>query len=56
EHPDTLTAMNDLAIIYRVFGKFSEAEALQVAVLEKRKQTSGSEHPDTLTVQKRVES
>ncbi|KAJ7278926.1 hypothetical protein C8J57DRAFT_1465179 [Mycena rebaudengoi] len=48
EHPDTLNAMGNLAISYRDLGKFSEAEALEVVVLEKRTQILGSEHPDTL--------
>ncbi|KAJ7106940.1 P-loop containing nucleoside triphosphate hydrolase protein, partial [Mycena epipterygia] len=55
-HPDTLTAMNNLARTYCSLGKLKEAEELQVmaeklhvAVVEKRKNVLGEDHPDTLT-------
>ena len=41
--------MANLASIYRNQGKWKEAEALEVLVLEKRKHLLGEEHPDTLT-------
>ena len=37
EHPDTLTSMGNLASTYRNQGKWKEAEALEVVVMEKRK-------------------
>ncbi|KAJ7254279.1 hypothetical protein C8J57DRAFT_1722220 [Mycena rebaudengoi] len=48
EHPDTLLAMGNLASTYRGLGKLTDAEQLEVVVLEKRRQTLGPEHPDTL--------
>ncbi|KAJ6543183.1 hypothetical protein B0H10DRAFT_2181414 [Mycena sp. CBHHK59/15] len=49
EHPNTLTAMANLAATYGMLGKFKDAEQLDVVVLEKQKQILGTEHPDTLT-------
>jgi hypothetical protein len=40
--------MAELAATYRKLGKFSDAKELEVAVLEKRKQLFGTEHPKTL--------
>ena len=48
EHPSTLTSMANLASTYQNQGKWKEAEALQVVVMEKSKQLLGDEHPDTL--------
>jgi eukaryotic-like serine/threonine-protein kinase len=49
EHPDTLTATNNLAMIYRDQGKYPAAEALESRTLEARRRVLGPEHPDTLT-------
>ncbi|KAJ7106955.1 hypothetical protein C8R44DRAFT_322986 [Mycena epipterygia] len=49
-HPDTLTAMHNLADTYFSLGKLEEAEKLQVAVVEKRKTVLGEDHPDTLII------
>ncbi|KAF8179807.1 hypothetical protein K438DRAFT_1842852 [Mycena galopus ATCC 62051] len=49
EHPDTLTAMNNLASTYHSLGQFEDAEKLQLVALEKRRKILGDEHPDTLT-------
>ncbi|KAF8179801.1 hypothetical protein K438DRAFT_1938399 [Mycena galopus ATCC 62051] len=48
DHPDTLTAMNNLADTYHCLGRFEDAEQLQVVVLEKRRKILSEEHPDTL--------
>jgi serine/threonine protein kinase len=50
EHPDTLTAMNNLAHLYWVQerGKLSETEVLLKKVLEIRYRTQGKTHLDTL--------
>ncbi|KAF8179790.1 hypothetical protein K438DRAFT_1211607, partial [Mycena galopus ATCC 62051] len=48
DHPDTLTAMNNLADTYHCLSRFEDAEQLQVVVLEKRRKTLSEEHPDTL--------
>ncbi|KAJ7099089.1 P-loop containing nucleoside triphosphate hydrolase protein [Mycena epipterygia] len=47
-HPNTLTAMGNLAVTYKTLGKLKEAEELEVAVLDKRKNLLGDNHPDTL--------
>ncbi|KAF8634152.1 hypothetical protein AX15_001052 [Amanita polypyramis BW_CC] len=49
DHPDTLTAMNNLAMIYLDQGRYNEAKKLQVYVMEARKAKLGEDHPDTLT-------
>mmetsp|Transcript_3312 Transcript_3312/g.5090 ORF Transcript_3312/g.5090 Transcript_3312/m.5090 type:complete len:102 (-) Transcript_3312:93-398(-) len=49
DHPNTLTSMNDLALLYQDQGKYNAAEPLYVECLEKRKATLGDDHPNTLT-------
>ncbi|KAJ6580477.1 hypothetical protein DFH09DRAFT_294754 [Mycena vulgaris] len=49
EHPDTLSAMNNLANTYDGLGRSQEAKELRVEVLEKRRKILGGEHPDTLS-------
>ncbi|KAJ7878248.1 hypothetical protein B0H13DRAFT_2545696 [Mycena leptocephala] len=48
DHPDTLTAMANLALTYHKLGRYKEAEPLESTVLEKWKQLLGADHPDTL--------
>ena len=48
EHPDTLLSMGNLARIYSDQGRWSEAEQLEVQVMEMRKKLLGTEHPSTL--------
>jgi tetratricopeptide (TPR) repeat protein len=48
EHPDTLTAMANLASTYQNQGRWKEAEELEVKVMEARSRVVGEEHPDTL--------
>ncbi|KAJ4176011.1 hypothetical protein NW767_015588, partial [Fusarium falciforme] len=48
EHPDTLSSMNNLALIFSGKGRWKEAEELLVGVIETRKRVLGEEHPDTL--------
>jgi hypothetical protein len=48
EHPDTLTAMNDLALTLWSQGDLAGARDLQEQVLEASTRTLGPEHPDTL--------
>jgi tetratricopeptide (TPR) repeat protein len=50
EHPDTLMAMNELAVAQQTQGDFSSAGALQEQALLIRCRVLGEEHPDTLTV------
>jgi TIR domain/Tetratricopeptide repeat len=49
EHPDTLTAMNNLAGTLWAQGDLAGARELQERVLEARRRLLGEEHPDTLT-------
>ncbi|KAJ7508298.1 hypothetical protein B0H11DRAFT_1847743 [Mycena galericulata] len=49
DHPDTLTAMANLALTYHQRGRYQEAEPLEDIVLEKRKQVLGPDHSDTLS-------
>ena len=48
EHPDTLRAMNNLAISYSDAGRRDEALKLREEVLTLRRKVLGPEHPDTL--------
>jgi len=49
KHPDTLTAIHNLASIYGDQGRWNEAEQLHIQVLDIRKRVLGQEHPHTLT-------
>ncbi|KAE8357567.1 hypothetical protein BDV27DRAFT_164399 [Aspergillus caelatus] len=49
KHPDTLSSVNNLALIYRNQGQWNKAERLAIQVIELRKQVLGPEHPDTLS-------
>lgn len=46
EHPDTLTAKANLAVIYRNQGRWKEAEQIELQVMEAREKMLGGEHPD----------
>ncbi|MDB9506568.1 CHAT domain-containing protein, partial [Microcystis aeruginosa CS-338/01] len=46
-HPDTAQSLNNLAALYRVQGRYSEAEPLYKQALAIRKQQLGDNHPDT---------
>lgn len=48
EHYRTLTAMNNLALVYRGLGKPDQAAQLAQTVHESRKKLLGPAHPDTL--------
>ena len=48
DHPDTLTSMGNLALIYQRQGRWKEAEELEVRVMTIRARVLGDEHPDTL--------
>jgi tetratricopeptide (TPR) repeat protein len=49
EHPDTITAMANLAETYWNQGRSKEAEELDIKVLEARRRVLGEEHPDTIS-------
>jgi Flp pilus assembly protein TadD len=48
EHPDTLSSLNNLAILLKYKGDLAGAEPLLRRVIEARERTLGPEHPDTL--------
>ena len=49
EHPDTLSAMSNLAASYGAQGRSKEKEELMVQVVEARSRVLGEEHPETLS-------
>jgi len=48
EHPDTLSALNNLGTLYYFQRRFDEAEPIYTKVLAARRRSLGDEHPDTL--------
>ena len=48
EHPDTISAMNNVAVAYQEQGRFDDAVSLFEKVVEDRKRVLGEEHADTL--------
>ncbi len=48
ERPETLAAMNNLAISYDLAGRWDEAIKLEEEVMALRRKVNGLEHPDTL--------
>ena len=48
EHPDTLTAMGNIASTYESQGRWNEAEKLEIQVMDMTKKLLGTEHRDTL--------
>ena len=49
DHPDTLTARNNLANAYRAVGRADEAITLHEQTLADRERVQGPDHPDTLS-------
>jgi len=49
EHPDTATALNNLAELYYTTGAYAKAEPFYQRVLAIREKGLGPEHPDTAT-------
>ena len=49
DHPDTLTARNNLAEAYQAAGRAAEAIPLHERTLADRERVLGPDHPDTLT-------
>jgi tetratricopeptide (TPR) repeat protein len=48
-HPDTLTSVNNLALVLESQGRYEEAEAMNRRALAGREKELGVNHPDTLT-------
>ncbi len=51
EHPETLTSINNLAVLYLCQGRYAEAEPLYKTALQMREKVLGKDHPDTITTQ-----
>jgi tetratricopeptide (TPR) repeat protein len=49
EHPDTLTSMNNLALVLGSQGKYEDADTMTRQTLAQREKVLGLEHLDTLT-------
>ncbi|MEZ2319061.1 MAG: tetratricopeptide repeat protein [Microcoleus sp.] len=49
EHPDVVTSLNNLAVLYESQGRYSEAEPLLRQALEMNKRLLGNEHPEVAT-------
>ena len=49
EHPDTISAMVNLANTYRRLGKYADIEKLHLKGLHIRNRLLGEEHPDTIS-------
>ena len=49
DHPSVATSLNNLALLYRSQGKYSEAEPLYLRSLEIRERELGADHPDVAT-------
>ena len=48
EHADTLTSMNNLAMLYEARGQYETAEPLHTQALEVKRRVLGPEHPEVL--------
>ncbi len=48
DHRDTLTSINDLAVLHKFQGDYKEAEVLYLEALDGRSRMMGEAHPDTL--------
>ena len=49
DHPDVATSLNNLAELYRVQGKYDQAEPLYQRSLAIREKTLGKDYPDVAT-------
>nr|MDZ8043395.1 tetratricopeptide repeat protein [Nostoc sp. DedQUE02] len=49
EHPDIANSLNNLAVLYNLQGRYSEAEPLYIEALEIAEQRLGANHPNTIT-------
>jgi tetratricopeptide (TPR) repeat protein len=47
EHPETLSSLDDLAMLYRSEREYKKADDLLASVLEARRRVLGPAHPDT---------
>jgi Flp pilus assembly protein TadD len=56
DHPDTLRAMQNLAISYSDTGRLEEALGIREEVLRLRREKLGADHPDTLSAMNNLAS
>ncbi len=50
DHPAVATSLNNLAVLYKNQGKYSEAEFLYLEALAMFERVLGTNHPNTITV------
>ena len=51
-HPDTVTSLNNLAMLYYAMNRFPEAAAMMAGVVDIFEEILGPDHPNTATVRK----
>ena len=56
DHPNTLTARNDLASAYQTAGRLEEAITLYEQVLAESERVQGADHPNTLATRNNLAS
>jgi tetratricopeptide (TPR) repeat protein len=49
EHPDVAASLNNLALLYKSQGRYSEAEPLYIQALDICERRLGANHPNTVT-------
>ena len=54
EHPDTIGAMANLAVLYYNLGKYAQSEKLEIQVLNARNRILGVQHPHTILAMKNL--
>mmetsp|Transcript_11498 Transcript_11498/g.14396 ORF Transcript_11498/g.14396 Transcript_11498/m.14396 type:complete len:93 (-) Transcript_11498:29-307(-) len=52
-HPQTLTSMNNLALLYK---KYNKSETLFKQCLQGRKEVLGEDHPDTMSTLRNLQN
>ncbi|MEH2164643.1 MAG: tetratricopeptide repeat protein, partial [Nostoc sp.] len=56
EHPNVATSLNNLALLYKSQGRYSNAEPLYIEALEIAEKRLGANHPDTITYRENLEA
>ena len=56
DHPDTLMSMNNLAALYKIQGRYEEAEPLYLQCLEGRRMKLGADGPNSVRSMYRLAS
>ena len=55
EHPSVASSLNNLALLYKSQGRYSEAEPLYIEALAIAQQRLGANHPNTITIRENLE-